>query len=662
METRWLKTRKWIGVCALSALLQSCVSPNGDLPFDQLPGSGSNNPSNLNSFFWSGPATAVQGICETYVLNSYAANGVSLVAASPVFISIETSNVGSFYGDSACSGNSISALSLPTGSSAITVYFKAAAAGNFYFQAFAADYALSTLTVTTPNLAGPASQVVFTREPSTTANSGSAFTTQPVIQIQDASGTLVSSATNTIILSAFQDSACATPASSGTLSFTSFTSVAGTASFTGLSYTASSAATIFLKASSSGLASACSSSIIVSPAISMTALASASNSACAVHSTGDVYCWGDNTYGELGINSTTTTGIPTHVVGAGGTGFLAGVSKIAGGSNAFCAVTSGGNVYCWGNNSNGQLGNNSGGVGQHSSTPVEVVGVGGTGFLSNITSVSVGYEEACAVSSAGLVYCWGAGTNGQLGDGLTNDSDIPITVVSTSGTGTLTGVTAVSAGFFDTCAVASGNVYCWGLNSLGALGNNNQTSTTGVPVEVVGVGGTGFLSGINTVAVNSNSACAISGGLVLYCWGNSGNGQLGTGSTGTSATPVEVLGVGDAGDLLNILGVSIGISDSVCAYSTSGTPYCWGANAYGNLGNNSTTQETLPVNVLNPTASANFSAVSSISTGSHFSCAMSSGHGYCWGDNTFGELGQATTGGQELVPIEVVGEFGSGYL
>jgi alpha-tubulin suppressor-like RCC1 family protein len=633
---------------AMGLLLQSCIAPNAQLSFVPEPGS-TGGASNLNTFFWSGVAAIPQNTCQPYVLNSQQ-SGTALAPASSVLVSVGASSGGGFYTNSACS-SATGTITLPAGASTVTVYFKASNPGTVFLQAWAQNYALSSYTVVISAVVGPAALLKFTTQPSSTATTGVNFVTQPVVQVQDSNNNLVTVANNVITLHAYQDSGCTTAAGSGTLNATSQTAVSGLASFYNVSYTASTAANIYLQATATGLTSACSSMISVSMPVTMTSVAVGVGSACALASDGTVYCWGDDTYGQLGNGSSNTSGIPTHVLGAGGTGTLSGVTKIAGGTNEFCAVASG-NVYCWGDNSNGQLGNNST---TNSSVPVEVLGPGGTGVLSGVTSVSVGYLAACAVTSAGNAYCWGMNSIGQLGNNSAIESHYPVEVVNTTGSTPMTGVTAISAGLFIACAVSSGNVYCWGISSDGALGNNNGASTTGVPVQVVGVGGSGFLTGINSIAVNNKDACAINGSGALFCWGNNGNGQLGQGNATNSATPVSVTGIGSG----NV--VSMGSTGDTCVTSTAGAAYCWGSNGNGNLGNNSTTQELTPVPV-DITVGTPMTGVANISTGGESSCAIISGHVYCWGDNTLGECGQGTTGGTQFIAAEVVSTTGSGAL
>jgi alpha-tubulin suppressor-like RCC1 family protein len=632
----------------MGMLLQSCIAPNAQLSFVPVNGNAGGT-SNLNTFFWSGVAAIPQNTCQPYVLNSQQ-SGSPLAPTSSVLISVGTSSGGGFYTNSACS-LATGTITLPAGSSTVTVYFKGSTVGNVFLQAWGPGYALSSYTVVVNAVVGPAALLKFTTQPSSSAVSAVNFSTQPVVQVQDSNNNLVVTATNTVSLHAYQDSGCTVGASSGTLNATSQSATSGIANFYNVSFTASAASTIYLQATSSGLTSACSSAISVALAATMTSVAVGVGSACALSSDGTAYCWGDNTYGQLGNNSLNTSGIPSHVVGPGGTGTLTGITKIAGGQNDFCAVSAG-NVYCWGSNSNGQLGNNSV---VNSSVPVEVLGPGGTGVLSSVTSVSVGYFATCAVTSAGSAYCWGMNSSGQLGNNSAIESHYPVEVVNTAGASPMTNVTAISAGLFVACAASSGNVFWWGISSDGVLGNNNGASTTGVPVQVVGVGDSGYLTGINSVAVGNEDACAINGSGALYCWGNNGNGQLGQGNTSPSATPVGVTGIGSG----NV--VSMGSTGDTCVVNTAGSAYCWGSNGNGNLGNDSTTQETTPTPVL-ITVGTSMTGVASISTGGESSCSIVSGHVYCWGDNTLGECGQGTTGGTQFIAAEVVSTTGSGAL
>src|SRR5262249_37567598 len=159
--------------------------------------------------------------------------------------------------------------------------------------------------------------------------------------------------------------------------------------------------------------------------------------------------------GQLGDNSTTDRAVPVAVAG-----LSSGVAAIAAGELHTCAVTTGGAVLCWGDNTFGELGAN---TTLNSSTPV-----GPLGLSSGIAAVAAGQYLTCAVTTSGGIQCWGLNDSGQLGNNSTVDSHVPVGVVGLS-----TGVASVSAGFGATCAVtATGGARCWGNNHSGGLGNN----------------------------------------------------------------------------------------------------------------------------------------------------------------------------------------------
>ena len=372
---------------------------------------------------------------------------------------------------------------------------------------------------------------------------------------------------------------------------------------------------------------------------------------CSTSSSGNVFCWGQNTYGELGNNTTTSTSTPLEV-------FNPSVSAISAGTGAACAVSGSGNVYCWGNNSNGQLGNNST---TESHIPVEVVGVGGVGFLSKIASVSTNETTSCALSTSGNAYCWGSNVNGQLGNNSTTESHTPVEVVGVGGSGFLSGILSLGTSSEATCALVSDNVYCWGSNGFGGLGNGTNTASL-TPIVVQGVGGSGTLFPISAIAVGGYTNCAASISGHVYCWGGGVGGTLGNGANANSTTPVEVVGVGGSGFLSGILSVSLNSPNTACAFSSSGNIYCWGVNSYGSMGNGTTVNSNSPVEVVGVGGSGNLTGIVSIATTVENTCgASSSGNVYCWGDNTFGALGDNSTTASNT-PIEVLDLSGVGNL
>lgn len=332
---------------------------------------------------------------------------------------------------------------------------------------------------------------------------------------------------------------------------------------------------------------------------------------CAVLSDGSVKCWGDNYnyYGTGHADSLT----PTEISG------LSGVTQISSGGNHTCAlipsgVVSGG-VKCWGDNSEGELGN---GTKTSSLTP---------GFVYNlmgVAQISAGsYRHTCVLTSSGGVKCWGGNSLGQLGNGTTTDSSTPVDVL-----GLTSGVSAISAGWFHTCALtSSGTVKCWGDGKYGKLGNAPTTGGSSTPVNVL------YLSEVTAISSGADHTCALTSSGGVKCWGWNAYGQLGNNSTTNRTTPVDV------SNLSGVTAISLG-STHTCALTSSGNVQCWGSN--NQLGNGLHIEfpvySTVPVNV------SGLSGVVTISAGGMHTCALtSSGEVKCWGENPHGQLGNGTT-------------------
>jgi alpha-tubulin suppressor-like RCC1 family protein len=398
--------------------------------------------------------------------------------------------------------------------------------------------------------------------------------------------------------------------------------------------------------------------VSVSPALasatSGSALSAGYNHTCAIFY-GGAYCEGDNTYGELGDKS--SIGSSTAISAYTG-GVLAGVTltQVAAGQYFTCVLSSAGAVYCYGLNSSGQLGNN---TTTNSNVPVAVI-MSGALSGKTVTEISAGLNSVCAVAS-GKVYCWGNDTQGQLGNSSTTNSPVPVAV---STTGVLSGLTmtVASAGPYDACAISSaGAVYCWGADVDGQLGNNTASSTpSSVPVAVTTSGTP--MSGVTVtqITVGNNFACALGGGAV-YCWGYGTNGQLGNNATAESNVPVAVYATGVlSGVTVTQLGTGY---DASCVLSSVGLAYCWGNNTYGQLGNNSTTQSAVPVAV-SVAGVLQGVVLSQISAGQYYTCALATaGGGYCWGTDTSGQLGDPDVSVDFLVPVATVvpAEISAGY-
>jgi len=248
-------------------------------------------------------------------------------------------------------------------------------------------------------------------------------------------------------------------------------------------------------------------------------------------------------------------------------------------------------------------------------------------------------SHTCAVTTDGTIYCWGFNGNGQLGDGTRTNRAVPALVQAPAG------VTfqAVSAGGQHTCAVAStGDAYCWGRNEFGRLGDGTAVDRT-LPVRVAAPAGVTFTS----VGTGAGFSCglAAAGGSV-YCWGSKFAGELGDHSGVDQLSPVLVQAPGG----VTFAALATGLDHS-CGLATSGAVYCWGYNAFGQLGDNTTVDKPTPVQAGAP-AAVTFATVEA---GYAHTCAVTSaGAAYCWGGNGNAQLGDNTTV-DKLVPTAVQG-------
>ncbi|CCM65722.1 S-layer homology domain-containing protein [Candidatus Microthrix parvicella] len=299
-----------------------------------------------------------------------------------------------------------------------------------------------------------------------------------------------------------------------------------------------------------------------------TDIATGSFHTCAVKADTTVACWGNNRNGQLGDNTTTNRSLPVAVSG------LSGVRNITAGSYHTCATKNDGTVACWGENNNGQLGD---GSTTERRTPV-AVGAG----LSGVTAVSGGSVHNCAQKSNGTVACWGRNDRGQLGDGSNTTRTTPLTVAN------LSGVTAVDSGWLHTCAAKSdGTVDCWGYNGDGQLGLGNTTDRN-TPATIPA------LAGVTTIGVGAYHGCAVKAGGTVACWGYNKDGQAGDGTTSVNRkSPVDVVGLTGAKSVA-------GGSYTNCAVKASGATLCWGLNWHGRLGDGTGTTRTTPVQVAYP--------------------------------------------------------------
>jgi alpha-tubulin suppressor-like RCC1 family protein len=290
---------------------------------------------------------------------------------------------------------------------------------------------------------------------------------------------------------------------------------------------------------------------------------------CVLTAGGGVACWGANDSGQLGDGTTTGRLAPVPV-----TGLATGVAAIAAGNYHTCVLTTTGGVRCWGANDSGQLGD---GTTTDRTAPVAV-----TGLATGVTAIAAGDSHTCAVTISGGVKCWGFNSNRQLGDGTTTTRTVPVSV-----NGLTSAAAAVTAGRSHTCALTiGGGVTCWGDNWSGQLGDGTAMTRT-VPVAV-----SGLTSGVAAIAAGEYHTCAVTTVGGVQCWGGNDHGQLGDGTIVlVRAAPVPVTGLASGATA-----IAAG-RDHTCALTTSGGAQCWGGNNYGQLGDGTRTSSTVPVAV-----------------------------------------------------------------
>ncbi|HEY1642189.1 MAG TPA: hypothetical protein VGG35_15965 [Streptosporangiaceae bacterium] len=334
-----------------------------------------------------------------------------------------------------------------------------------------------------------------------------------------------------------------------------------------------------------------------------------------------VLAWGHNDFGQLGNGTTTDASTPVRVRLPGGTT----LRQVRAGCGHTLALTSSGHVLAWGLNSDGQLGNDST---ANSETPVRVRIPGGT----KVTAVRAGCEFSLALTSGRKVLAWGSDSYGQLGNGSTTDSHLPVPVHLPGATR----VTAISAGgAFALARTARRRVLAWGQNTSAELGNDSTTSSD-VPLRVdLPVG---LKVGIVSAGYNFALASVAGRRFAYYAWGANNLGQYGDGSTSGMATPVGVVHAVHGPGHVHLASLFAGCGHVLALFS-DGAMLAWGANKYGQLGNGTTTSSYAPVLVKLGSARA---------TAASASCADSyaltrDGHVLAWGYDGESQLGNGSS-------------------
>lgn len=356
----------------------------------------------------------------------------------------------------------------------------------------------------------------------------------------------------------------------------------------------------------------------------ITQITSGDEHTCALYSTGIVKCWGSDASGQLGDDAAfASSSTPVLVSG------ITNATAISAGANHSCALLSNNRIWCWGSDSDGQLGD--GGANTNSGIPVQVA------TFTDFNLVSIGGNTSCARRVSGAAICWGDDSVGQVGNNATLADQITPVAVS----GLTSAVTHISVGTSHACARrTSGIVSCWGSDSNGQLGNGGANTNSGIPVGVTGY----TASGGAAAYAGGGHSCLVTTGNVLRCFGADTYGEIGNDvALADQITAVDVSG-GTSATL-----VALG-ADHSCAL-LSGAMSCWGRDDEGQLGDNAPSAD-----IGTPALVNGVTGVSAISTGGKHTCAVqTSGDVYCWGSDSAGQLGNGAGTASQSLPDRVQG-------
>ncbi len=338
---------------------------------------------------------------------------------------------------------------------------------------------------------------------------------------------------------------------------------------------------------------------------------------CGIKSDSTLWCWGKNTNGQVGDGTTVDKNTPTEVSGGG-----AWTSVAVSPYYSVCGIKSDSSLWCWGKNNFGQLGD---GTTADKNVPTVVTGTW--------KSISITGEHSCGIKSDNTLWCWGNNQYGRLGDGTATNRSSPVNIS--------VGLTweKVYAAGYNTCGIRSGGtLVCWGDGPYSENGNNVYADQ----YSPVGVNGGGTWK---DVSLTGGHVCAIKSDDTVWCWGDDGYGQVGNNAALAGQPIPTAISTGGAwSQIQTFWGWWTSLSGSnaegshSCALKSDGTIWCWGRNNYGQLGNNTTSNKAIPTTL---NGGGTWSKMSTMST--HACGIKSDSTLWCWGKNAAGEVGDATT-------------------
>jgi alpha-tubulin suppressor-like RCC1 family protein len=327
---------------------------------------------------------------------------------------------------------------------------------------------------------------------------------------------------------------------------------------------------------------------------------------CALSNNRNVFCWGVNQFGELGIGLVSSSNAPSTAIN-----FDSDIAQLVASDGFTCALTENNVLHCWGSNLYGELGNDNDDL---ALTPIVVQGIEGT-----VIAFALGASHACAATNTQSVYCWGNNLHKQLANNTLEFSRIPIEIAKFD-----SNIKTIVAGDDHTCVLTeNGRVLCWGRNNVGQTGRDGNNEEA-VPTQVNGLG-----DNIVGLVAGGAHTCGIKTDGSVLCWGDNQYGQLGDNTAITSVSPKRVVGLSAP-----VVAMSAGKSHT-CAILQTSELVCWGLNSAGQLGSGALQNKTHPTLVAGLESN-----VKAVEAGAGHTCAITTnGRAKCWGNNLGGQLG-----------------------
>ncbi|HHT9121450.1 MAG TPA: RCC1 domain-containing protein [Candidatus Wunengus sp. YC63] len=324
---------------------------------------------------------------------------------------------------------------------------------------------------------------------------------------------------------------------------------------------------------------------------------------------GKIWAWGDNSKGQLGLGNTKSTNTPTELT------IETSFGIITAGASHSLAIDADGNVYAWGDYSKEQLGTGTTTI--NTPTPIKI------DELTEIKAVDAGEGHSLALDEDGNIWVWGSNSAGQLGNGTTTASNKPVRPEVEDGVT----FSAIAAGGLHSVALASDNsIWTWGSNKVGQLGTTTASTSSSKPIKLE-VKDEGKEVAFTAIAAGRLHTLALDSGGFVWAWGEGESGQLGQGNTADKKSPTKIKGIE------NVKMITAGDDHNV-ALDNDGKLWSWGKNTSGQLGLGS------PFSYTKPQEIKGLQDVEYISAGGLHSLALSEdGKVYGWGSNKKGQLG-----------------------